>query len=104
MPEQAPDGSPFAGPGVDLRGEDARAAIEAAAPIIAWLVLREPDAKVRAISVRTKAPRVLVSIDAEPRPRALRFDPPSANELCDAGRAAERVIEEACMRVLARRR
>lgn len=99
-------GAPFTGPGVDLRGSDALAAIEAARPIIAWLDAREPGVIVRSISVKTEGPRVLVSLaplGAEPRPRAMRFDPPYANELRDAGREAERVIGEACVRVLARR-
>lgn len=99
-------GAPFTGPGVDLRGSDALAAIEAARPIIAWLDAREPGVVVRSISVKTEGPRVLVSLaplGADPRPRATRFDPPYANELRDAGREAERVIGEACVRVLARR-
>lgn len=99
-------GASFTGPGVDLMGADALAAIEAARPVIAWLDAREPGVVVRSISVKTEGPRVLVSLaplGADPRPRAMRFDPPYANELQDAAREAERVIGEACVRALARR-
>lgn len=107
VPELALDGSPFSGPGVDLLGEDAAAVIEAARPVVAWLDAREPGVVVRSISVSTARPRVLVSVDPIPggdhRPRALRFDPPWAVELRDAAREAERVIGEACARMLERR-
>ncbi len=109
VPARTADGCPFAGPGVDLRGEDADAAIAAARPIVAWLEAREPGVVVRSISVRTDGPRVLVSTEpvaiagGDTRPRALRFEPPFAEELRDAAREAERVIGEACTRALARR-
>jgi hypothetical protein len=107
MPKHTADGTAFEGPGVDLRGEAAAAALRAAGPMIAWLDAREPGVLVRSISVRTDGPRVLVSLapaDTQTRPRAIRFDPPYANELRDAGREAERVIGEACARALERRR
>jgi hypothetical protein len=106
VPATNPDGSPFTGPGVDLRGEDADRAIAAAAPIFAWLEAREPGVRVRSISVRTSEPRVLISLESDTpdgRPRALRFEPPSSFELRDAGRDAEAAIEEACARVVAQR-
>jgi hypothetical protein len=106
VPAVGLDGSPFVGPGVDLRGADAARAIEAARPVIDWLAAREPGVEVRSISVQTAGPRVLVSLESRPtdaRPRALRFDPPYANELRDAAREAERVIGEASARTLARR-
>jgi hypothetical protein len=106
MPTHTADGAAFDGPGVDLRGGDAAAAIEAARPMVAWLDAREPGVSVRSISVRTDGPRVLVSLGpagSDPRPRAVRFDPPYADELRDAARDAERVIGEACVRALARR-
>ncbi|MBX3207842.1 MAG: hypothetical protein KF764_22540 [Labilithrix sp.] len=106
VPLRAADGAAFDGPGVDLRGADARAAIAAARPLLAWLDAREPGVVVRSISVRVAGPRVLVSLapaGADPRPRAVRFDPPWADEIRDAGREAERVIGEACARALARR-
>lgn len=106
VPRVGLDGSPFVAPGVDLRGDDAVQIIDAAAPIFAWLNAREPGVRVRSISVRIDGPRVLVSLeplDAVSRPRALRFEPPYANELRDAGRDAERLIGDACARVLSRR-
>jgi len=106
VPARDASGAPFAGPGVDFRGDDARAVIEAARPVIAWLDAREPGVVVRSISVKTRGPRVLVSLaplGSDPRPRAMRFDPPYANELRDAARDAERIIGEACTRALARR-
>jgi hypothetical protein len=106
VPTRSTDGTPFTGPGVDLRGVDAEAVIDAARPVIAWLDAREPGVVVRSISVRTAGPRVLVSLapaGLDPRPRAVRFDPPHADELREAAREAERVIGEACVRVLERR-
>ena len=106
VPARTSDGSAFAGPGVDLRGEDARAVIEAARPVIAWLDAREPGVDVRSISVRTAGPRVLVSLapaGLDQRPRAVRFEPPHADDLRAAATEAERLIGEACARALARR-
>jgi hypothetical protein len=106
VPACTVDGAPFVGPGVDLRGADAESAIAAARPVFAWLEAREPGVDVRSISIRTSGPRVLVSLaPAAPdqRPRAIRFEPPYANELRDAASDAERIIGEACVRALARR-
>jgi hypothetical protein len=106
VPARGLDGEPFTGPGVDLRGADAERALSAAAPILAWLDAREPGVQVRSISMRSAGPRVLVSVastSTDPRPRALRFDPPYADELREAGREVEREIGEACARILAKR-
>jgi hypothetical protein len=107
MPAVDADGAKFGAAGVDLGGDEARAVIAAAAPVIAWLDAREPGVRVRSISVKTSGPRVLVSLDPnstlDPRPRALRFDPPWADELVLAARDAERMIGEACVRALERR-
>lgn len=84
--------------------------IAAAAPVITWLDAREPGVIVRSISIRTDGPRVLVSAEpvatplGDTRPRALRFDPPFADELRRAAAEAERLIGEACVRALERRR
>lgn len=108
VPARTGDGDPFEGPGVDLRGDAAAAVIAAARPVLAWLDAREPGVVVRSISVRVDGPRVLVSLEpaggSDPRPRAVRFGPPYADELRDAAREAERLIGEACARALARRR
>lgn len=91
----------FDGPGVDLLGAEAERVIAAARPLVEWLEAREPGVVVRSVSVNDR--RVLVSVDGTPRPRALRFDPPSSDELRDAGHEAERMIGQACVSVLARR-
>ncbi|MBX3213011.1 MAG: hypothetical protein KF850_13320 [Labilithrix sp.] len=104
VPRRSADGAAFHGPGVDLRGAEAAEVIEAAAPLLAWLDAREPGVAVRSVSVREA--RVLVSLapaGADPRPRAVRFDAPWADELREAGRDAEKLIGEACARALARR-
>jgi hypothetical protein len=103
VPARGLDGGPFDEPGVDLRGADADRVLEAAVPVLAWLDAREPGVGVRSISIRTEGPRVLVSVDGSPRPRALRFDPPYSNELRDAALPAEAVIGRACVRALAAR-
>ena len=53
VPASDASGAPFVGPGVDLRGADAIAAVEAARPVIAWLDAREPGVVVRSLSVKT---------------------------------------------------
>lgn len=87
------------GPGVDLRGDDARRAIAAAKPMLEWLSAREPGVDVRSISVNDA--RILVSLSAEPKPRALRIEAPDLREasadaetliLCFAIRALERRV------------
>lgn len=87
----------FAGPGVDLRGDDAERIIALAKPMIAWLEAREPGIVMRSLSVDHAKQRVLVTLEEEgTRPRALRFDPPSSTEIIDAGAEADRAIAEAC--------
>jgi hypothetical protein len=86
----------FAGPGVDLRGDETTPIIALAQPMLAWLEAREPGIVLRSLSVDRAKARVLVTLEqAGERPRALRFDPPSSTELIDAGAAAERAIAEA---------
>jgi hypothetical protein len=107
VPLRDVDGTPFAGPAVDLPRADATAAIDAARPVLAWLDAREPGVRVRSILVRTAAPRVVVSLDpgaTDPRPRVIRFDPANASELRDAACDAEQAIGRACAGALARRR
>ena len=65
--------------------------------MIAWLEAREPGIVMRSLSVDREKQRVLVTLEQfGERPRALRFDPPSATEIIEAGAAAERAISEAC--------
>jgi hypothetical protein len=108
VPAKAEDGCVFAGPGVDLRGADARAVLAELGPVRAWLEAREPGVTVRSFSVDLGRLRVLVTL-APPdgtaeRPRVLRFDPPSANELVEAAAPVEAALREACTRVLRPRR
>lgn len=67
-------GCPFAGPGVDLVGAEAAAAIGVAAPIVAWLQQREAIL-VRTLSLDVPRGRRLVTIEKQPRPRVVRIDP-----------------------------
>lgn len=71
-------GCPFAGPGVDLRGEAAMAAIELAAPLLAALAEVEPGIVVRSLAVDLERPRVTASLEptthADRRPRVVRID------------------------------
>jgi hypothetical protein len=106
VPQKGLDGCPFAGPGVDIRGEEARRALEAAAPVRAWLEAREPGIVLRSLSIDHARQRVLITLEPaaeETRPRVLRFDPPHAMELALAARDVERIVGEACVRALRRR-
>jgi hypothetical protein len=97
-------GGAFVGPGVDLVGERARAAIALAQPMLEWLDAREPGVRVRSLSADLASGRVLVTVDdGGERPRVLRIDAPSSAELLD--RAAPLVaflIEEARSKIRAR--
>ena len=79
-------GCPFAGPGVDLRGDAARDAIVKAQAIVAWFLARE-TVVMRTLSVDFVARRVLATFegDAGERPRVLRLggrgDPGGAEEI-----------------------
>ena len=79
---------PFAGPGVDLVGAEAATAIGFAAPIVAWLQQREPIV-IRTLSLDVTRRRLLVTVEARPRPRVVRIDP-----RIDASASAE-ILEHA---------
>jgi len=108
VPARDLSGCPFAGPGVDLRGENARAVLTEVAPIRGWLEAREPGIVLRSLSMDLVKSRVLITLfdqaanQAADRPRVLRFDPPSANELEELAqpllRALEQKVEEALQR------
>jgi hypothetical protein len=74
VPARDLSGCPFAGPGVDLVGVEAAAAIGIAAPIVAWLQEREPVV-VRTLSLDVSRARLLVTVEGQPRPRVVRIDP-----------------------------
>jgi hypothetical protein len=88
VPARDLSGCPFAGPGVDLVGAEAAAAIGVAAPIVAWLQQREPIL-VRTLSLDVPRGRLLVTIERQPRPRVVRIDPS-----LDASASAE-ILERA---------
>jgi len=88
VPARDLSGCPFAGPGVDLVGAEASAAIGVAAPIVAWLRQREPIL-VRTFSLDVPRGRLLVTIEKQPRPRVVRIDPS-----VDASASAE-ILERA---------
>ena len=88
VPARDLSGCPFAGPGVDLVGAEAAAAISVAAPIVVWLQQREP-VLVRTLSLDVPHGRLLVTIEKQPRPRVVRIDPS-----VDASASAE-ILERA---------
>ena len=90
--------------GVDLRGEDARAAFAAARPIFAWLDAREPGARFRSLSMDLTTGRVLVTIDdGAARPRVVRVDAPASAELVEAAADVVRFLSERAAAKLAAR-
>lgn len=101
MPEE------HAGPGVDLRGQDARAVLDAAAPVVAWFTEREPGARVRSVSLERATGRVLATWTSagapDARPQVLRVDAPASGELFDRARAATAAAEPRVAAALARR-
>ena len=68
-------GRAFTGPGVDVVGPAARELLDAARPILAWLEAREP-LRVRSLSFDLARARLLVTVEAAPRPRVIRIEPP----------------------------
>lgn len=74
VPARNLSGCPFAGRGVDLVGVEAAVAIGIATPIVAWLQEREL-VLVRTLSLDVPRGRLLVTIEAQPRPRVVRIDP-----------------------------
>jgi len=89
VPALDASGGPFIGAGVDLVGDEAAATFDLAAPILAWLEAREP-VRVRALSLDVRRRRLLVTVEAEPRPRVVKIDPG-----VDAGASAEIVARAA---------
>ena len=95
----------FSGPGVDLRGEEARAILALATPFRAWLEAREPGVRLRSLSVDLAAQRVLVTLEPNPgeRPRVVRIDAPQGGDLLRETSALEAALSEACAEKLRRR-
>jgi hypothetical protein len=76
VPALDASGCPFAGPGVDVIGEEAAATFALAAPVLAWLEAREP-VRVRSLSLDVGRRRLLVTVEAGrgERPRVVKIDP-----------------------------
>ena len=106
VPALDASGCPFAGPGVDLVGDEAAATFVLAAPILAWLEAREP-VRVRSLSLDVVRRRLLVTLEAEPRPRVVKIDPgvdPGASDelLALVAPLLRRLGEIAAMKLAAR--
>lgn len=79
LPDVDDAGRPFAGPGVDLRGEDAERVIALSRPLIAALEKMEPGVVVRSIAVDRRRPRITATLAPTtrgegPRARVVRVD------------------------------
>jgi hypothetical protein len=74
VPARDASGCAFAGPGVDLVGDEAAATFGLAGPLLAWLEAREP-VRVRSLSLDVARRRLLVTVEADPRPRVVKIDP-----------------------------
>ena len=73
------DGEHFDGPGVDLRGERAREAFDAAVPMLERLAELEPGIRVRSLSLNLERRRLLATLEpttpeTDPRYRVVRLD------------------------------
>jgi hypothetical protein len=82
VPARDASGCAFAGPGVDLVGDEAAAVFAEAAALVGWLVAREP-VRVRSLSFDVARRRLLVTVEDTPRPRVVKIDPgvdPGASE------------------------
>ncbi|MDB5217008.1 MAG: hypothetical protein JWO86_4935 [Myxococcaceae bacterium] len=106
VPAHDEAGCLFAGPGVDVRGEEARPLLALATPFRQWLDAREPGVTLRSLSVDVAAHRVLITLEpmaADQRPRVVRIDPPHADELIAAAAPLEEAIGALCIDKLRRR-
>lgn len=106
VPARDEAGCAFSGPGVDLRGDEARAVFALATPFRAWLEAREPGVTLRSLSVDLAAHRVLITLEpmaANQRPRVVRIEPPHADELIAAAAPLEGALGAVCMEKLRRR-
>ncbi len=79
LPATDASGCVFAGPGVDLVGDEADTVLALARPLLAWLEAREP-VRVRSLSFDVGRRRLLVTVEPVPggadgRPRVVKVDP-----------------------------
>lgn len=99
------EGCPFEGPGVDVRGGDAETIFAAAAPMVAWLYEREPNARLRSLSFDLRALRVLLTLDdpSLQKPRVIRVDPPASSELYDRAKDLFPLLADTAERAISAR-
>jgi hypothetical protein len=71
VPATDATGCVFAGPGVDLRGDDAQRVFTEATKIASWFTDREPGAKLRTFSLDLESGRALATVEDSPRPRVI---------------------------------
>ena len=84
VPAKDQNGCSFAGPGVDLVGDEARDILSQCGPLLAWFDAREPGVSVRTTSMDLATGRVLVTLEVPgERPRVLRFDADGSRELVE---------------------
>ncbi len=109
VPATDEQGCPFAGPGVDLRGERAEQAIAEASPLLSALVDFEPGVVIRSLSFDLERGRLLATLEpttpeADPRPRVVRFDGgPALNRLLPLAAALATSLAALALPVLAAR-
>jgi hypothetical protein len=103
VPSHDEAGCAFGGPGVDLRGDEARGILDLAGPFRVWLEAREPGVVLRSLSVDLASGRVLITLEPmtpEQHPRVVRIDPPHSDELLLAAAPLERALAAACIEKL----
>lgn len=104
VPTHDERGRPFDEPGVDVRGERARALLAKSGPLVDWLLAREPGVRVRAIVLDFERRRAVVTLEGAPRPRVVTLTAASFEDF--VARASGLIAEagEEAHRVLRRRR
>jgi hypothetical protein len=109
VPATDASGCPFAGPGVDLRGEAAERAIAVARPLLDVLRSIEPGIEIRSLALDLERPRVTATLhpttpEADARPRVVRLDEgPWTRAMVDvAGPLLELLAAEAARAIAAR--
>jgi hypothetical protein len=108
MPSVGLDGAPFVGPGVTLRGDDARRAIALARSIFDGLAAFEPGIVVRSLSVDLERRRILATLEpttpeADPRGRVVRMDGGAADMILGPANELIEYLAGRCEAALLRR-
>jgi hypothetical protein len=105
VPETDAEGCPFAGPGVDLFGEEAARAFDLASPLLAVLATFEPGIAVRSLAIDLERPRLTATLHGVGKPRVVRIEAgPALDRLLAATPALAAYLAEAAARALLARR